>query len=290
MSSTASPPDGYLLHQFITSPYCAKVRLALQYKKLHCTVRNLGISLQLRRQLAELGPGGTLPVLQLPGGENVQGSGAILRRLEQMHPDSPLYPDGDVSAAEIRVMESWADESLSFLLRAIAIRTNALELLLSELLQPLSAPLRFLTRLGLRRRMRQRMLAQGIGRRPLHDLLAELNEHLHSLEVLLAARGWLAGSRFTAADAAVGGQFSGLGKVAEIAALLSQRPLFSAWLKRIEAADVDAVVTPAVTPAKTPAATPAATPAKTPAGAVQKKTAARKGGKAASRKSTAKRQ
>jgi glutathione S-transferase len=53
----------------------------------------------------------TVPGIKLDG-EKVQGSRAILRRLDELRPDPPLYPAGPAERARVEEAERWGDEVL----------------------------------------------------------------------------------------------------------------------------------------------------------------------------------
>jgi glutathione S-transferase len=53
----------------------------------------------------------TVPAVRLDG-EKVQGSRAILRRLEELRPDPPLYPPDAGARARVEEAERWGDEVL----------------------------------------------------------------------------------------------------------------------------------------------------------------------------------
>jgi glutathione S-transferase len=62
-------------------------------------------------------PGRSVPALRLDGGEKVQGSRAIMRRLDELVPDPPLLPDADPARTAVLDAERWGDEVLQPLAR-----------------------------------------------------------------------------------------------------------------------------------------------------------------------------
>jgi glutathione S-transferase len=62
-------------------------------------------------------PNRTVPALRLDGGEKVQGSRAILRRLDELVPDPPLLPDDDAARAAVLDVERWGEQVLQPLAR-----------------------------------------------------------------------------------------------------------------------------------------------------------------------------
>ncbi len=51
----------------------------------------------------------TVPGLKL-NGEKVEGSGAIMRRLDELVPDPPLFPDDPAARGRVEEAERWGDE------------------------------------------------------------------------------------------------------------------------------------------------------------------------------------
>jgi glutathione S-transferase len=62
-------------------------------------------------------PGRSVPALRLDGGEKVQGSRAIMRRLDELAPDPPLLPQDEPARAAVLEAERWGDEVLQPLAR-----------------------------------------------------------------------------------------------------------------------------------------------------------------------------
>jgi glutathione S-transferase len=52
----------------------------------------------------------TVPAARLENGAKVSGSMAIMRKLEELAPDPPLFPDDPAARAEVERIERWADE------------------------------------------------------------------------------------------------------------------------------------------------------------------------------------
>lgn len=96
------------------------VRKALALKGIpHKTVELL-IPAQAPLMRLRLGPR-TVPALKLDGGEQVSGSRAIMRKLDELVADPPLLPPGSEPAARERVLdaERWGEEVLQPLVRRI---------------------------------------------------------------------------------------------------------------------------------------------------------------------------
>jgi glutathione S-transferase len=95
------------LHVLPPSHPCLTAEAALKYKDLTYELVNLGMGKHQDEIEKIYGEGKrTVPGMTI-GGETVHGSTAILWKLEQLHPEHPLYPEGAVE--EVREAELWAD-------------------------------------------------------------------------------------------------------------------------------------------------------------------------------------
>ena len=100
-----------VLHQWVMSPFCNKIRRCLEFKGLGYQAVNYNGLRAL--QAAKLSPAGKLPVLDYQG-ERLQDSAHIARFLDQKYPDKPLYPTDPGALAQSRLLEDWAGTSLYF--------------------------------------------------------------------------------------------------------------------------------------------------------------------------------
>jgi len=88
---------------------CAAAERALQLKGLEYRVRELPPPLHMPAQRLLFGAR-TVPAMKLDGGEKVSGSSAILRRLDELVPEPPLFPADPAARAEVEEAERWGDE------------------------------------------------------------------------------------------------------------------------------------------------------------------------------------
>jgi glutathione S-transferase len=98
---------------------CAAVRAALALKGIgYEQVDFLPVA---HRLLGRLRYGArTVPGLRLDSGERLAGSRAIMRRLDELAPDPPLYPaPGDEARKLVERAEEWGDEVLQPLVRRV---------------------------------------------------------------------------------------------------------------------------------------------------------------------------
>lgn len=80
------------LYQFVTSPFCAKVRKILDYKGLDYEI--FEIDYLERKELLAASGQIMVPALTLEGGETLVDSTRIALRLEELHPEPTVLPPG----------------------------------------------------------------------------------------------------------------------------------------------------------------------------------------------------
>ena len=102
MNSTPAP---YRFHAFDVSYFSAKVRPALRYKQLWYEELPADIGEILRRTGFAF-----IPVLITPEDETWQDSTDILQRLEERHPEPPLFPATPLQRMAGRLVELYIDE------------------------------------------------------------------------------------------------------------------------------------------------------------------------------------
>ena len=97
---------------------CATVARALELKGVPYRTVELPPPLHAAIQRARFGAR-TVPGLRLDG-ERVQGSRAILRRLDELHRDPPLYPADPEARGRVEEAERWGDEVLQSVARRLS--------------------------------------------------------------------------------------------------------------------------------------------------------------------------
>jgi glutathione S-transferase len=98
--------DLYVVHG---SHPCAAVRRALELKGLAFRVIELPPPLHAAIQRVRFGAR-TVPAVGFEDGERLSGSMPIMRRLEEIAPDPPLFPPGGEARALVERAEEWGDE------------------------------------------------------------------------------------------------------------------------------------------------------------------------------------
>lgn len=222
-----------VLYQYEISPFCAKVRRVLQLKGLDYEVRNIGALTTQLGGVKRLSPQGKLPVLEF-GGERLADSSLIVRELERRFPAvAPLLPDDEQQRAQVHLWEDWADESLYFLevyLR-FAVKENR-NYWAGRVCAADPAWFATIARPIVPATMMKQLKAQGMGRKSLAQVLAELDQHLQMLNALLHEREWLVGEQITLADIAVAVQLQAIAATPQGQKALQGYPRLQLWLAR----------------------------------------------------------
>jgi len=217
------------------SPFVEKVARALALKKLPFETVPVRSPLDLQRWSPQTRK---MPVLEVDG-ERVSDSTFILRRLEALAPEPPLWSPDPRTAAAQRLLEDWADESLYWHLMALRWTDANAPATREQLAATFPPWWRPLARGLLPRALRSAVRAQGLGRLPASVLLVEFGRRLDELVQLLGPDPFLLSDADApgGADLAVYGQLATArsGPTPELEELLSHRPALLAWCERVEA-------------------------------------------------------
>jgi glutathione S-transferase len=220
-----------VLHGSRLSPFVEKVWRALRWKRLDFEHPPFD-PLALRRVSPQTRK---MPVLVIDG-EPVHDSTFILRRLDALQPEPPLYTGDPRLAAAQRVLEDWADEALYWNLMALRWTPAHAAATTRQIVAGLPFPLALVGRLALPRSIVAMCRAQGMGRLPEAVLVRELAARLDDLAAVLGDRAFLMADQPGAADFAAYGMLASLvsGPTPEGDRLLAERPALGAWKQRIE--------------------------------------------------------
>lgn len=96
-----------VLHEFLFSNFCEKVRWAFEYKGIHPQKKDYLAFLHMR-PIRQLSGQTSVPVVEF-GGDVVAGSASILDRLEKESRDRSLYPANDRALEEAQNWQSQLD-------------------------------------------------------------------------------------------------------------------------------------------------------------------------------------
>jgi glutathione S-transferase len=165
----------------------------------------------------------TVPGLTLADGEKLIGSVAILRRLEELVPEPPLYPGDPDARARIEAAEEWGEQVLQDAVRRIvvALLRRDPRALLSY---PSTLPIpRWLIRASSPAGMRLYGKLVGARDEAARSALCALPGYLDQVDGLIA-EGSIGGDTPNAADLQIGSSVRQLGAIADLEPLLAGRP------------------------------------------------------------------
>ena len=212
----------YVVH---SSHPCEAVKKALDVKAIPFRTFEMLIPTQALVTRLRF-PDRTVPALRLDGGERVQGSRAILRRLDDLVPDPPLLPADPCDRAVVLAAQESGDEGLQSLARRVL--WGALERAPGAI--PSFQEASKLPRLP---RPLVRLIAPGAiaierrvnhaGRRQVAADLRALPGHLDRIDGWIAA-SVLGGPRPNAADLQIGSSVRLLTTIGDLGGLLADRP------------------------------------------------------------------
>ena len=214
------------------SPPCAKVHMALRWKRLTYDVIDLTAPWQVKRYNSR----GRVPIL-LVDGSTVVDSTDILTELDRRFPEPRWTPRDARDATEAKILEDWADEVLYFygLYLRWCVPENV-ERMRAVAFGRLPWPARWIVPPLAIREVRRRARGQGVGLKDRATVEREFDECLNAIESLLEGRSWLAGTDPSRADLAVGAvidQLRILRLTPRVAHRIDARPSLRAWLDRL---------------------------------------------------------
>jgi glutathione S-transferase len=219
-----------VLHQWVMSPFCGKVRKILRMKGLEFRVENYnGLRALKVRKLSNTGK---LPVLDW-GTERVVDSAAIASFIEQRQPRPPLYPTDAGAAAIARRYEDWAGASLAsyqmyFRAEYAQPRAKAVALLCEG--RP--AWERAIIGPAFTRQLHKKLDSLGFSRRDGPGIEAAFLRLVDDLDTNLRDREWLVGDAQSIADIAVSAQLDEVLRTSTLADRVRLRPNVAGWLAR----------------------------------------------------------
>ncbi|WP_269607363.1 glutathione S-transferase family protein [Prochlorococcus marinus] len=190
------------LYQFRYSPFCLKIRMALQAKELSC-------------RIIEVVPGvGQFNIFRLSGQRQVpilkdrdnviSGSSEIIEYLEEIKPEPQLIPSNPKEAAQVHLIENWADTTFSNAAKKALLKSATLNKDLRVALLPNEIPSSIKEFLG-------KLPCEAInefGSLINYGEDSSLLKSLENLSNLVHEKEWLVGNSLSVADLAVAAQLS----------------------------------------------------------------------------------
>ncbi len=222
------------LYQFPFSPFAIKVRAAFTIKAV--PIELVDITLERYADLLRLNPRAKAPVL-VEGDRAVADSTVILAELETRHPDPPLVPSDPTRRALTWLLEDWADESLYWFATYLQVRVHAnVPLVRTLYARKYSGNVGEQVAAQMVEILREQTHQQGIGRKPLAEVEADLARHTQMLADLLGSARFFGGTAPDLADCALYGQARYLARTPQGARLITPRKLAD-WFRRMHLFD-----------------------------------------------------
>ena len=169
-----------VLYHLWLSPFCRKVRIVLQEKRIEFQLRAEPVW-ERREAFLALNPAGEVPVLVEPDGTALCGGDAICECVDEITPEPPLLGPHPFLRAEVRRLVAWFDQKFD---------REVTENLVGE-------------------KMTKRFL--GLGEPDSGAIRAghaNIHVHLDYIGFLMQHRKWLAGDYFSLADVAAAAHLS----------------------------------------------------------------------------------
>ena len=190
------------LHQFRHSAFCLKVRMVLQAKGL--SFRTVEVTPGIG-QVAVFRLSGQRQVPVLVDGDVVMAdSSAIARHLERREASPALIPSEPKAAAQVHLLEDWADTTLAAAVRAALVQAAALDPELRVALLPDDVPDPVRSVMGALPGGWVSNVTELVNQNERADLLASLEQ----LALSVQANPCLVGDSMSLADLAVAAQLS----------------------------------------------------------------------------------
>ncbi|MAR05917.1 MAG: glutathione S-transferase [Cyanobium sp. NAT70] len=190
------------LHQFRHSAFCLKVRMVLQAKGLSYRVVEVMPGLG-QVALFRLSGQRQVPVL-VDDNTVVADSSAIARHLEHVARDPQLLPADPQQAAQVHLIEDWADTTFAAAGRSALVQAAALDPELRMALLPDEVPDPLRSAMGAIPGGWVNTVTELVQQGERADLLASLEQLARSVE----SSPWLVGTAMSMADLAVAAQLS----------------------------------------------------------------------------------
>lgn len=220
-----------ILHQWEISPFCAKVRLALNYKNIPFEVVNYnGLKAM---QVKKLTPAGKLPVLEIDG-ELIQDSKNIIKRLEQQFPQNKIISDDENVNARAEILQNWVDTSViahEIFLRAFY--PNALDIMVNSMCEGRPNLEKKLLKPYIKRMLQKASRRNGFEETNKITIEKEFIGLLKQVDQILSEQEFIAGEKISIADFALAGQLNEVLRTSHLKDQLMQMPNLSPWLSRM---------------------------------------------------------
>ena len=220
-----------ILHQYQVSPFAAKVRRVMYYKGIDFSAKNYGLT--AAGKIKKISPTGKAPILEHDG-QFIVDSTDIIRYLEKLSPQNPVFPEYPVLKAQAHIMEDWADESLYFYDLTMRCWPNNSDLLADDLLLEDKGLMKKFLHGVIPKAIGKQAKAQGIGRKDKEIVCREVAVHFESINALVSEQQWLVGQQLSIADISVISMCTVLERAEEARAMMEALPALMDWRSRVD--------------------------------------------------------
>lgn len=221
-----------VLHQYQVSPFAAKVRRCLHFKNLDFEVKNYGLS--GAGKVRKLSPAGKAPVLEHKG-TMIADSTDIVRYVENLFPENPVYPAQPQERALAHMFEDWADESLYYYDLTMRSWPNNSKWLADDLVMEDSGILKQLLHYLAPKIIGKQARDQGTGRKTHDAVCADVARHFEAINILVSDKAWLVGESLSIADISVASMLTVLDRATEARNLIATQSALKEWQERVDA-------------------------------------------------------
>lgn len=223
------------LYQGSTSVCSVKVRVALEEKGLafEGEVLDLQRGDQHRPDYAKLNPNEVVPTL-IHDGKVLIESTLIIEYLDEAFPEPPLMPADAAARHQARLFMKKIDDYLHAACSTITFATANRRVLIRKSPEELAAHLAKIPNPDYRERQRL-SISQGLAAPHVAQALRNYDKYVGDMEAALASQPYLAGERYSLADAAATPYIFRAEAVGLDGLWRGRRPRVMAWYDRIRA-------------------------------------------------------
>lgn len=221
-----------ILHQWEPSPFCNKVRLALNYKGINYTKINYNGFTAIK--VKQLSSAATFPVLEIDG-ELIVDSRLIIERLDAMFPEKPITPRDKVLNAKAIILQDWVDESiLPYELYLRAMYPDAMNKVMDVLSEGRPAYEKPLLKIYTQFLLKSTVKKSGMTKESKHTIETRFLELIKQLDILFENQTYMVGDTISIADFSLAGQLNEVLRSSHLKDKLLAMPHLAQWLKLIE--------------------------------------------------------
>lgn len=213
-----------------SSPFCLKAVNAAKYKKIPHKLKYVGA------RFPQWAKRGKLPVVDF-NGRKIEDSTNILHALDEIAPDSKLYPDDPMLRADVFLLEDWADEALvQFGIYYRFLRNHNYDRFAKQAFGKAPRLIQLLIRRSLQGATRKFFDLHGMAHLSDQERAEIFDRHLWALEQRIQKNSFLVTHIPTAADFAIHAMLKVAlaSEIVELAPIIRQHKTLIDWMERMD--------------------------------------------------------